>query len=81
MGLRERLRLIIPHWPQYPKAISMIIGDFNICGPEEGRYNVWNQTFTEGDMGKAALFHSLFLHGESCSVSLFIPPRSRNCPA
>ena len=36
------------------------MGDFNMCEPEEGRFNVWNQTFTEGDMGKAAFFHSLF---------------------
>ena len=41
-------------------AIGMIMGDFNICEPEEGRFNVWNQTFTDGDTGKAALFHSLF---------------------
>ena len=26
----------------------------------EGRFDVWNQTFTDGDKGKAALFHSLF---------------------
>ena len=24
------------------------LGDFNICDPEEGRFNVWNQTFTDG---------------------------------
>ena len=36
------------------------MGDFNFCEPEEGRFNVWNQTFTDGDMRKAALFHSLF---------------------
>ena len=60
--LRERLRLITPHWPLYPHAIGIIMGDFNICEPEEGRFNVWNQTFTDGDTGKAALFHSLFPH-------------------
>ena len=36
------------------------MGDFNICEPEEGRFNVWNQTFTDGDQVKAVLFHSLF---------------------
>ena len=66
---RERLRLITPLWPQYPDAIGMIMGDFNICEPEEGRFNVWNQTFTDGDME------------ESCSVSFFISSSSRNCPA
>ena len=60
--LRERLRLITPHWPVYPNAAGIILGDFNICEPEEGRFNVWNQTFTDGDMGKAALFHSLCPH-------------------
>ena len=53
-NLRERLCFITPHWPQYPDAIGIIMGDFNICQPEEGRFNVWNQTFTDGDTGKAA---------------------------
>ena len=42
---------------------------WDACGPEEGRFNVWNQTFTDGDMEKAALFHSLFLH-----VLEIVPP-------
>ena len=33
-SLRERLRCITPHWPQYPDAIGMIMRDFNTC---EGR--------------------------------------------
>ena len=60
--LRERLRLITPHWPSYPNAVGIILGDFNICEPEEGRFNVWNQTFTDGDAGKTAIFHSFFPH-------------------
>ena len=32
----------------------------NICDPEEGRFNVWNQTFTDGDPRKTAMFHSFF---------------------
>ena len=40
--LRERLRLITPHWPSYPNAVGIILDDFNICEPE-GRFNVWNQ--------------------------------------
>ena len=44
----------------YPNAVGIILGDFNICEPEEGRFNVWNQTFTYGDAGKTALFDSLF---------------------
>ena len=57
--LRERLRLITPHWPSYPNALGIIVG---ICEPEEGRFNVWNQTFTDGDAGKTAMFHSFFPH-------------------
>ena len=59
-SLRGRLRLITPHWPHFPDAIGVILGDFNICDPEEGRFNVWNQPFTEGDTGKADIFHSFF---------------------
>ena len=60
--LCERLRLISPHWPSYPDAVGIILGDFYICEPEEGRFNVWNQTFTDGDTGKTALFSFPFQH-------------------
>ena len=40
----------------------MIIENFNICEPEEGRCSVRNQTFTEGDAGKTALFRTFFPH-------------------
>ena len=43
--LRERLHRISLHWPRHPEALGVIIGDFNICEPEEGRFNVRNQTF------------------------------------
>ena len=33
--LRQRLRLITPHWPSYPNAVGIILEDFNICEPEE----------------------------------------------
>ena len=55
-GLRERLHRISLHWPRNPEAQGMIIGDFNICEPEEGRFNVRNQTFTEGDARKRLFF-------------------------
>ena len=51
-SFRERLRLIALRWPCYPGAFGVLIGDFNICEPEEGRFNVWNQTFTDGDAVK-----------------------------
>ena len=54
--LRESLCLISPHCPSYPNAVDIILGDFNICEPEEGRFNVW----TDGDPRKTALFHSFF---------------------
>ena len=52
--LRETLRLVIPRWPSYPNAVGIILGDFNICEPEKGRFNVWNQTFTDVHTGKTA---------------------------
>ena len=58
--LRERLRLIAPHWTSYSNAVGIILGDFNICDPEEGRFHVLNQTFTEGEKRKTAKFHSFF---------------------
>ena len=61
-SLREQLRLVTPHWPCCPGALGVTAGDFNICDPEEGRFNVWNQTLTNGDAGKTALFRSFFPH-------------------
>ena len=60
--LRGRLHLIHPHWPSYPKGVGIILGDFNICDPEEGGFHVWNQTFTDGDPRKIAMFYSFFPH-------------------
>ena len=57
--LRDRLRLIHPHWAAYPYGVGVILGDFNVCDPE-GRFNVWNQTVTDGDPRKIAVFHSFF---------------------
>ena len=36
--------------------MGVILCDFNICDPEEGRFNVWNQSFP----GMTAVFHSFF---------------------
>ena len=58
--LRGRLGIIHPHRPAYSNGVWVILGDFNICDPEEGRFNVVNQSFTEGDPGKTAVFHSFF---------------------
>ena len=59
-SLRERLRLIFPHRPCNPGAFGVMAGDFNFCEPEQGRFNVWNQTFTDGDAG--LLFSCFFSH-------------------
>ena len=64
--LRGRLRLIHPHWLAYPDEVGIILGDFNFCDPEEGRFNVWNQTFTEGDPGKTAV-HVLEIVQSDCT--------------
>ena len=56
--LRGGMGLIHPHWPAYPNGVDIFLGDFNICDPEEGRFHVWDQTFTDGDPGKTAVFHS-----------------------
>ena len=38
--------------------VGIIVGDFNICD-SEGRFNVWNQTFTDGGPRRTAgLFHT-----------------------
>ena len=59
-NLRERLRRLVLHWPRYREGFGMIIGDFNMCEPEEGRFSVRNKSFTEGDAGKTALFRANF---------------------
>ena len=51
--LRGRFRLIHPHWPAYPCGVGVILGDFNISDPEEGRFNVWNQSFTDGEIAQS----------------------------
>ena len=58
--LRGRLGIIHPRWPAYPRGVVFFLGDFTICDPEEGRFIVWNQTFTDGDLGKTAVFQSFF---------------------
>ena len=38
------------------------MGDFNICEPEERRFNVWNQTFTDGGTERPPCFIPFFPH-------------------
>ena len=60
--LRSRLCIIHPHWPAYSCGVGVILGDLNICDREEGRFNVWNLSITDGDPAKTAVFHSFFPH-------------------
>ena len=53
--LRDTFRFSHRHWLAYPNGVGITLGDFNICDPEEGRFNVWNQTFTDGDPRKTAV--------------------------
>ena len=75
-GLRERLRLITPHWPCYPGALGVVAGDFNICEPEGGRFNVWNQTFTDGDAERLP-FSGLFSRMSMKSHSLTLREKNQ----
>ena len=47
--LRERLRLVATHWPTFPDGLGIVIGDFIICGPEEGKLHVMDYSFSVGD--------------------------------
>ena len=71
--LRGRLGLTHPHWPTYPRAVGVILGEFKIGDPEEGRFNVWNPTFTDGDPGKTAVFHSFFPYVLEVAQNLSTP--------
>ena len=59
-----------PHWLAYLSGVGIILVDFNICDPEEGRLNVWNQSLTDGDSGKIVVFHSFFPHVLELAQSL-----------
>ena len=50
--LRGMLRRISLHWPWYLEALG--------CTFEDGRFSIWNQTFTEGDTLNTALFRTFF---------------------
>ena len=79
--LRERLRFISLYWPHYSEAFGVIIGDFNVCEPEEGRFSVWNQTVTEGHTDRTAVLRSLKLRSlGSQGRILLLMVRCAHCP-
>ena len=47
--LRRRLRAAAALWPSYADGVGFLVGDFNICDPDEGRVTSRNWTFSEGD--------------------------------
>ena len=59
--LRGRLHLIHPHWLSFPKGVDILLGDFNICDPEEGRFHVWKPDIHRWRPEK------------DCNVSFFFP--------
>ena len=48
----------------------MILGDFNFCEPEKGRFSVRNQIFTEADAGKTPLFNTVSIPSVKFSLAL-----------
>ena len=61
-NIRERFRAIHENSPSYQAGLFILIGDFNICEPENGRFNVITQTFSDRDPGRAAAFRSFSPH-------------------
>ena len=70
-SLRERSRRITPHWQPYPSKLSALLrGICNICEPEEGRFNVWNQSCNGRRYGEVCFLSFLF---SSCTRKLRSP--------
>ena len=67
------------HWSTCPNGLGIIIGDFHICEPEEGRFDVVDQTTSDGDPGWSTSFGggSAKLHKEGGSAGL---GRHESCP-
>ena len=58
-NLREQLHDISRRLPGFPVGLGIPIGNFNICEPEERRFNVTAQTFSDGDPGGSATLRSV----------------------
>ena len=72
---RPGAEAFIGHATLEPLELLLVI--FNVCEPEEGRFSIRNQTFTEGDTGKTSFFHSVFPHALESRNSILqgrIPP-------
>ena len=52
--LRRRLRAAAAVWCNYPEGKGFLVGHFNIFDPAEGRPNARTQTFSDGDLSRAA---------------------------
>ena len=67
------------HWSTCLDGLGIIIGDFHICEPEEGRFDVVDQTTSDVDPGWSTSFGggSAKLHKEGGSAGL---GRHESCP-
>ena len=61
--LRSRLRTLRGHGLACPAGLGILIGDLNLYEPEEGRFNVESQTFSDGESGS---LRCLPLHFPTC---------------
>ena len=52
--LRRRLRAAAAVWSDFPERKGFLVGHFNIFDPAEGRPNARTQTFSDGDVSRAA---------------------------
>ena len=67
-----------PSWTTTPYFSTLALlpwsiwcyGWINICEPEQGRFNVWNQTFMDGDAGKTAVFLFFLARLWDCTAGL-----------
>ena len=56
-------------WPCCLAGVGILIGDLNMCDPEERRFNVATQSFYEGDPGGTAVFpHALDVAQPNCTT-------------
>ena len=52
--LRRRLRAAADVWSNFTEGKGLLVCHFNIFDPAEGRPNNLTQTFSDGDLGRAA---------------------------
>ena len=71
-SLRERQRLITPHWPHYPDAIGTIMGDFNIFASQRKEDSMFGIRLSPMVTRKRLLYFMLYFLTFSKLPSLII---------